>query len=142
MSALELGRRRQLSKPSKRPKINSSKDAYQCIHAELEDLNHEEFKMLLLNRNNRVMQIAHISSGGVSGTVVDPKIIFKKALDHHACSIILCHNHPSGNLNPSQADIDITRKIVTSGKLLEIQVLDHLIISYEGYFSFADEGLI
>ncbi|MBT8190248.1 MAG: DNA repair protein RadC [Saprospiraceae bacterium] len=142
IAALELGRRRQISTSSVKSRITSSKDAYKLLAGDLRDLNHEVFKILLLNRNNRVLRTETISIGGIAGTVVDPKIIFKKALDHHASSIILCHNHPSGNLNPSRQDIEITKKIVEAGKVIEIQILDHLIISYEGYFSFADEALI
>lgn len=142
IAALEIGRRRQLTDVKEKPKITSSQDAYQCIYSSMQDLNHEEFKILLLNRNNRVVKIETISTGGVAGTVVDPKIIFKRALDVHASSIILAHNHPSGNLHPSKADIDITKKIVQAGNTLEIKVLDHLIISEKGYYSFLDEGLI
>lgn len=142
IAALELGIRRQISTSAVKSRITSSKDAFNLLSGELRDLNHEVFKILILNRNNRVLRTETISVGGIAGTVVDPKIIFKKAIDHHGSSIILCHNHPSGNLNPSKQDIDITKKIVEAGRLIEIQVLDHLIISYEGYFSFADEGLI
>ncbi len=141
-AALELGRRRQATQIKEKPKITSSQDAYNCVYASMEDLPHEVFKILLLNRNNRVTRIETISVGGVAGTVVDPKVIFKKALDEQASSIILTHNHPSGNLKPSQADIDITKKLVKAGSTLEINVLDHLIISDKGYFSFLDEGLI
>ena len=142
LAALELGRRRQVTKIKERPKITSSEDAYQCLYAEMEDLNHEEFKVLLLNRNNQVTKMETISIGGVAGTVVDPKVIFKRALDAQASSIILSHNHPSGNLKPSQQDIDVTKKLVQAGKTLEINVLDHIIISDKGYFSFLDEGLV
>jgi len=142
VAALELGRRRQLTSLKTRPKISSSRDGYNCVQAIMADLQYEVFKILILNRNNCVLRIETISSGGVSGTVVDPKIIFKKALDYQASSIILCHNHPSGNLSPSTPDIEITKKIVSAGEMLEIKVLDHLIISNQGYFSFADEGLI
>jgi len=142
MAAMELGRRRQVTTVKEKPRITSSQDAYGCVCGTMEDLNYEVFKILLLNRNNRVMKIETISTGGISGTVVDPKIIFKKALDTQASSIILCHNHPSGNLKPSQADISITNKLVESGEMIEIKVLDHLIISSAGYFSFMDEGLI
>lgn len=141
-AALELGRRRQVTAIKEKPRITSSQDAYNCIYASMEDLNHEVFKILLLNRNNKVTKIETISIGGVAGTVVDPKVIFKKALDEQSSSIILSHNHPSGNLKPSQADIDITKKLVKAGKTLEINVLDHLIISEKGYYSFLDEGLI
>lgn len=142
IAATELAKRRRRSKPDATASVRSSRDAYQLLAGEIEDLRHEEFKVLLLKRNNRVIRLGHVSSGGVSGTVVDPKIIFKQALDAQASSIILCHNHPSGNLKPSQADIDITKKIVASGKMLDIQILDHIIISDSGYYSFADEGLL
>lgn len=142
IAALELGRRRQLTSIKDKPKIKSSNDAFQCLNGVMADLNYEVFKILILNRNNQVTKVETISTGGIAGTVVDPKIIFKRALDMHASSIILCHNHPSGNLMPSQADIDITKKLVAAGKTLEIKVLDHLIVSEKGYYSFLDEGLI
>jgi len=106
------------------------------------DMQKEQFWVILLNRANRILKKEQISSGGVSGTVADPKIIFKAALDQYASSIILVHNHPSGNLKPSQADIDLTNKMKAAGKLLEIPVLDHIIFGDEGYFSFADEVLL
>ena len=106
------------------------------------DLPHEEFHILLLNRSNTVIRKEFVSRGGVSGTVVDQKIIFKIALEHLASSIILCHNHPSGNLKPSDQDILLTKKLKEAGFLLEIPILDHLIITDSGYFSFADEGII
>jgi len=140
MSALELGRRRKETEIFQKPKITSSKDAYDVIKADLLDLEYEEFWVLLLNRANQVIKKERISAGGVSGTVADPKIIFKKALDELASGIILVHNHPSGNLNPSQADIQLTTKVKEGGKLLDISVLDHLIFANQGYFSFADEG--
>jgi len=142
LAALEIGRRRQLTPVKEKPKITSSQDAYNCLFSEMEDLNYEVFKILLLNRNNRVTRIETISTGGVAGTVVDPKVIFKKALDEQASSIILSHNHPSGNLKPSQQDIQVTKKLVSAGKSLEINILDHLIISENGYFSFLDEGMM
>ncbi len=142
LAALELGRRRQVTKVKERPKITCSQDAYNCLAGTLEDLNHEEFRILLLNRNNQVTKVETISVGGVAGTVVDPKVIFKRALDAQASSIILSHNHPSGNLKPSTQDINVTKKLVAAGKTLEINILDHIIISDKGYFSFLDEGLI
>ncbi len=142
VSALELGRRRKETEPVKKTKISSSKDAYEYMQAELLDLSHEEFWILLLNRAHQVIKKRQISSGGVSGTVADPKIIFKHALEVLASGIILMHNHPSGNLNASQQDIDLTRKLVASGKSLEISVLDHIIFTNQGYFSFADEGIL
>lgn len=142
VSALELGRRRKDIIPEERPKISGSRDAFELLKPELMDLQHEEFWMLLLNRANRVIKKHQISQGGVAGTVADPKIIFKMALDALASGIIVAHNHPSGNLTASQADIQLTQRLKDSGKLLEIQVLDHLIFAGHKYFSFADEGLL
>jgi DNA repair protein RadC len=142
VSALELGRRRKEISTEERPKITGSKDIYELLKAELLDIPHEAFWIVLLNRANRVIKKHQISQGGVAGTLADPKIIFKIALEELASGVILAHNHPSGNLNASQADIDLTRKLKESGKLLEIQVLDHLIIAGKKYMSFADEGLM
>lgn len=142
VAALELGRRRRESEPGKRERITSSRDIFQFMNAQFLDLPHEEFHVLLLNRSNAVIRKEFVSRGGVSGTVVDPKIIFKIALDNLASSIILCHNHPSGNLRPSEQDISLTKKIKEAGLLLEMPILDHLIITDTGYFSFADEGMM
>lgn len=142
VAALELGRRRKDQEVDEKPKISSSKDAYQIIKADLLDIPHEEFWVLILNRANRVIKKHQISQGGVAGTVADPKIIYKSALDSLASGIILAHNHPSGNLTPSQADIDLTKKLRDAGKMLEIQVLDHIIVAGQKYFSFADEGML
>ncbi len=141
-AALELGRRRQLTSVKDRPQIRSSRDGYKLLAPLLMDLPHEEFWVLLLNRANRVIGREQISIGGTSGTVVDAKVIFRKALEGQASALILVHNHPSGNLRPSQADIDITKKLRIGGKSLDISILDHLIISDRGYFSFADEGIL
>lgn len=142
VSALELGRRRKDQIAEEKPRITSSKDIYDLLKSDLLDLPHEAFWIVLLNRANRVIKKQQISHGGVAGTVADPKIIFKIALEELASGVILAHNHPSGNLTASQADIDLTKKLKESGKLLEIQVLDHLIIAGKKYYSFADEGLI
>lgn len=142
ISALELGRRRKDFQAEEKPKIGGSADAYEILKADLLDIPHEAFWIILLNRANRVIKKHQISQGGVAGTVADPKIIFKIAVEELASGIILAHNHPSGNLNASQADIDLTKKLKESGKLLDIQVLDHLIIAGKKYFSFADEGLL
>lgn len=142
ISALELGRRRKDFQAEERPKIGSSADAYEILKADLLDIPYEAFWIILLNRANRVIKKHQISQGGVAGTVADPKIIFKIAVEELACGIILAHNHPSGNLTASQADLELTRKVKESGKLLDIQVLDHLIIAGKKYFSFADEGLL
>jgi DNA repair protein RadC len=141
-AALELGRRRQLSDLRTRPRITSSRDAYQVIAAQLSDLHHEEFWLLLLNRANEVFARQCLSVGGSSGTVVDIKLVLKAALDARASSFIAIHNHPSGNLEPSRADIDLTEKLKQSGLILDLPLLDHLIVSERGYFSFADEGRI
>lgn len=142
VSALELGRRRKGEEFIEKVKITCSNDIYQLIKPELMDLPKEEFWVILLNRANRLIKKEQISSGGISGTVADPKIIFKAALDQYASSLILVHNHPSGNLKPSQADINLTNKMKEAGKVLEIPVLDHLIFSDSGYLSFADEGML
>lgn len=142
VSALELGRRRKKDNPLTRPKITSSQEAYDVIRPQLMDLQREEFWVMLLDRGNRVLHCRNVSLGGVSATVADPKIIFKQALDDLASSMILVHNHPSGNLKPSQQDINLTEKLVNAGKMLEIPVLDHLIFTNDAYFSFADEGMI
>ena len=142
VSALELGRRRKQEDFKEKIRITCSNDIYQHIKPQLMDLPKEEFWIILLNRANRIIKKEQISSGGVSGTVADPKIIFKAALDQYASSVILIHNHPSGNLKPSQADINLTKKMKEAGKLLEIPVLDHIIFSDSGYLSFADEGLL
>lgn len=141
LAALELGRRRKDTDILIRIKINSSKDVFTLFCGLIADSVYEEFWILLLNRANKVISKHKISSGGISGTVVDPKVIFKIALENLASSIILCHNHPSGNLKPSNADIELTDKIKKAGDLLDIQVLDHLIISNEGFFSFKDDGI-
>lgn len=142
VSALELGRRRKESQFIQKPKITCSKDAYEIIKPELMDLSYEVFWILLLNRANQVIKKCQISTGGISGTVADPKIIFKTALENLCSAIILVHNHPSGNLKPSTADISLTKKMKESGNLLEIPVLDHIIFSDNGYYSFADEGIL
>ena len=142
VSALELGRRYREKNVEKKPRIQSSLDAYQYLSTELSDLDHEQFWVLLLNRANDVITKIQISVGGVSGTIADPKIIFNKALQYKANSIILAHNHPSGNTNPSQADLKLTKQVTKAGEFLEIDVLDHLIIGRREYLSFADENLM
>lgn len=140
VAALELGRRRQLTDIKDKPKIVCSRDSYNTIAPILMDLPHEEFWILLLNQANRVIGRKQVSMGGTTGTVVDAKVVFKKAIEGQAVSIILSHNHPSGSLYPSQADLHLTQKLKSAGKVLDIKVLDHLIISERGYYSFADEG--
>lgn len=141
-SAMELGRRRKETEPDEKPKVVTSSDAASIFRPLLSDLPHEEFWILLLNRNNLVIDKMMVSQGGLAGTVIDVRIILKVALDKLASSMILCHNHPSGNLIPSEADKEITKKIKEAGKHMDIPVLDHLIIGNDTYFSFADEGLI
>ena len=139
ISALELGRRRK-NEESKTIKVNSSRDAYDAVSPYLMDLPHEEFWILLLNRANIVIKHEQISKGGVAGTVVDPKIIFKYAIESLANSIVLVHNHPSGNKQPSDADVQITEKLKQIGRIMEIAIVDHIIFTNNGYYSFADEG--
>jgi DNA repair protein RadC len=142
VAALELGRRRKEQDPEEKPKITSSKDAFDLLKGEMMDLPKEEFWVLLMNRANRVIKKKRISEGGVSGTVADPKIIYKIALEELASGLIVAHNHPSGNLQASQSDLDLTKKLKEAGKFLEIQLLDHIIIANQKYLSFADEGMI
>lgn len=142
VSALELGRRRKITTPHKKPKITCSNDAYELIKPELTDQPHEEFWLILLKRNNEVIKKEKISLGGVTGTVADPKIIFKKALESLASGIILIHNHPSGNTQPSETDIRLTKKLKQAGELLDISIYDHLIFTDHDYFSFADQSMI
>lgn len=142
VAALELGRRRKETEIAKREKITASKDAFDIMKPLMLDLPHEEFWLLMLNRANLVIKKELISRGGVAGTVVDTKIIFKTAVENYANSIIICHNHPSGNLKPSEADIKITKNIKEAGKIMEIPLLDHLIVTESGFYSFADEGML
>ncbi len=141
-AALELGRRRAANMPSSKTIVRSSHEIALYIQSQLRDLRVEVFGIVLLNQANRILHHEIISSGGITGTVADPRIILKKALSEDAVSIILFHNHPSGNLQPSRADEELTGKIINAAKYFDIRVLDHLIVSDEGYFSFADEGLI
>jgi DNA repair protein RadC len=132
-------------KPSMRPKISTSRDAFEVLRRswDIDKLEFvEQFKVLLTNRANKVLGIFEVSTGGITGTVADPKLIFVAALKCGASGLVLSHNHPSGNLQPSQADIELTKRIKEGGKLLDIQLLDHLIITSEGYCSFSDEGII
>ena len=141
-AALELGRRRSTSILNEKPQLKDSKTAFILLQKELGDLNYENFCILLLNRANKVLRAVKISDGGITGTVVDPRKVFKIALDNNATSIILGHNHPSGQLSPSDADIKLTRKLKEAGEMLDLPVLDHLIIGDGNYYSFADEGIM
>ncbi len=142
ISAMELGRRRKLSDIREKNQIKSSADIYNIFNPVLGELPHEEFWVIYMNRSNKIIDKQKISQGGVSGTVIDVKIILKNALEKLASSIILCHNHPSGNIQPSEADKKMTTKLTEAAKLLDIQVLDHIIVTENTYFSFADEGFI
>ena len=140
-AALELGIRRNAS-DKKKDTINKSGDIAEYLRANFEYLQQEVFVVVFLNRGNKVMHHQIISEGGLTGTIADPRVILKKALEHNATSLILCHNHPSGNLRPSKADEVLTQKIKQAATLLDIQLMDHIIVSSEGYFSFADEGMM
>jgi DNA repair protein RadC len=142
VSALELGRRRKLSESSDRLKITSSGDVFEVLYQHLVDLSHEEFWILLLNRSNKIIEKRKISQGGIAGTVTDIRMILKFAIEALASSIILCHNHPSGNLQPSEADIHITQKLKEASAIMDIGLLDHVIIAGKRYYSFADENLL
>jgi DNA repair protein RadC len=141
-AALEMGRRRQATAYRQKEIITSSADVARYLQSLLQDHQHEVFAVLFLNRANKINHFQIISEGGMTGTVADPRIILKKALEENAVSIILCHNHPSGSLKPSRADEELTHKIKEAARFFDIKVLDHLIVSEDGYFSFADEGIL
>lgn len=141
-ACLELGRRRQAGNIDDKKVVTSSTDIAYYLQSVLKDHHREVFAVLFLNRANKIIHFEIISEGGITGTVADPRIILKKALVENAVSLILCHNHPSGSLKPSRADEDLTYKIAEAAKLLDIRVLDHIIVSEVGYYSFADEGLL
>ena len=141
-AALELGRRRLATENLDKPLVTSSSSVARYLQARFRDLPHEIFAVVFLNRANKIIHFEIVSSGGITGTVADPRIILKKALEEEAVSLILCHNHPSGSLRPSRADEELTLKIKEASRFFDIKVLDHVIVSSEGYFSFADEGLI
>lgn len=142
VAALELGRRRETSAPQERKIFRLSSDAYEYFAPQLADLDHEEFWVIFLKQNNSFIKMERMSSGGMTGTVADIRMIMKRALEERATSIILAHNHPSGSVEPSRADKNLTSRIKQSGKLMDIQLMDHLIISHKGYFSFADKQMI
>jgi len=141
-AALELGRRRKQAELPEMLQIKCSKDVFDLIGPTLSDLPHEEFWILFLNRSNKVISRMKLSQGGISGTVTDVRMVMKKAVENLASGIIVCHNHPSGNINPSESDSRVTKKIKDAGIILDIQLLDHLIIADKEYYSFADNGLI
>lgn len=142
IAALELGRRRKDSELTLTDKITCSKDGFLLLAPYFADLLHEEFWMVTMTRNNKVTNKILISKGGMTGTIADPKVIFKAALEYNAANIVLAHNHPSGNLKPSQEDVNLTKRLKSAGQLLDIGILDHLIFAGEGYYSFADEGYL
>lgn len=142
IAALELGRRNKERSKDSLKSIQSSSDAFEEFYPVLSDLVHEEFYALFLNRANKVIRKVCVSSGGISGTVVDQRLIFKQALELHSTSIIIAHNHPSGNLKPSAEDLKITQKIKEAGRLMEINLIDHLILAGRQFYSFADEGCL
>jgi DNA repair protein RadC len=142
VAALELGRRRRGAEALQKRRVQTSGDAYEILNMYIGDEVYEQFMVILLNRANDVLKTVTISEGGTAGTIVDPKKIFKMALDNNAAAIILGHNHPSGNLKPSEADVKLTRKIKAAGALLEIGVLDHIIVGMNKYYSFADEAMM
>lgn len=141
-AALEIGRRRQVTTPPDKTAIRCSADIAAFLKARLQDLRHEVFVVLFLNRAHKINHYEVVSEGGITGTVADPRIILKRAVEENAVSIILCHNHPSGSLKPSRADEQLTEKIRQAAAYLDITVLDHIIVSDSGYYSFADEGLL
>lgn len=142
VAALELGRRRRTEEALEKEKISSSTSVFELMQPLLGDLPHEEFWIIYLNNSNKVINTLQLSKGGITGTLVDVRLVLKKALELGATSIILTHNHPSGNLNPSSADKHITQKLKVASQSLDIKVLDHVIVTEKSYFSFADEGLL
>ena len=141
-AALELGRRRHAGNSLEKKVIRYSRDIAEYLQTQLKDRNYEVFAVVFLNQANKINHFEIISKGGITGTVADPRIILKKALDNNATSIVLCHNHPSGNLRPSRADEELTKKITEAAKYFDIMVVDHIIVSEEGFYSFADDGLL
>ena len=141
-TALEIGRRKAQQEVPQKIQIRDASTAFQLLSPVLSDLQTEEFWAVFLNQNNEVIHRERLTKGGIAESVVDVRVLFKTALDHFSTAVIVAHNHPSGNLKPSKADISITEKIKESGKILNITLLDHLIVSQKGYYSFADEGLL
>ncbi|GEJ43784.1 DNA repair protein RadC [Chryseobacterium sp. ON_d1] len=142
ISALEIGRRRAIQEIPEKTIIGNSHDAYMVLKNQLSDLRTEEFWAVFLNSNNKVIHISQLTQGGISQSIVDVRILYKTALDHFSTGVIIAHNHPSGSLRPSREDINITQKIKEAGNTLSIQLLDHIIITQDSYFSFSDEGLL
>ena len=141
-AALELGSRRQVSSSKTKKKVSTSQDIYEIFGPRIGDLNHEEFWLMCLNRNNAIIGTTRIGSGGISATVADIRIMLKYAIEKYASSMILCHNHPSGNLKPSNADIKLTTAVKDAASLMDIALLDHIIVTDSSYYSFADEKML
>jgi len=142
ITALELGRRRRLEEALEKPKITSSKSVFDVMQPILGELQHEEFWIIYLNNANKIQLKTQMSKGGITGTLVDTRLVYKRAIELSATGIILCHNHPSGVIKPSASDVSLTKKIKRGGEVLDIKVLDHIIITEKDYFSFADEGIL
>ncbi|PWN65997.1 RadC family protein [Chryseobacterium oncorhynchi] len=142
ITALEIGRRRAGQEIPEKPIIGNSHDAYSILKNQLSDLRTEEFWAIFMNNSNKVIHISQLTQGGISQSIVDVRVLFKTALEHFSTGIIIAHNHPSGSLKPSKEDINITQKIKEAGKVLSIQLLDHIIVTQDSYFSFSDEGLL
>lgn len=141
-AALELGRRRQAAATLEKPVVKTSRDIAEHLKALLKDYKYEVFAVLFLNQANKINHFEIISRGGITGTVADPRVILRKALEEDAVSLVLSHNHPSGNLKPSRADVELTQKIKEAARYFDIKIIDHIIVSEEGYYSFADDGLL
>jgi len=141
IAALELGRRRRAEDAVDLVKVTSSKKVFEMMQPIIGELTHEEFWVLFLNNSNKIISKSQLSKGGITGTIVDARLVFKLALENGATGLILCHNHPSGNLQPSEADKEITKKLKLAGESLDVKVLDHLIITESKYYSFVDEGI-
>ena len=142
ISALEIGRRRAVQEIPEKTIIGNSNDAYMVLRNQLSDLRTEEFWAIFLNNNNKMIHVSQLTQGGISQSIVDVRTLYKMALDHFSTGIIIAHNHPSGSLKPSREDIHITQKVKEAGNTLSIQLLDHIIVTQNSYFSFSDEGLL
>lgn len=142
ITALELGRRRRLEEALEKPKITSSRSVYEVMQPIIGELLHEEFWIIYLNNANKIQLKTQMSKGGITGTLVDTRLVFKRAIELSATGLILCHNHPSGTLKPSSSDISLTKKIKKGGEVLDVKILDHIIVTEKSYFSFADEGIL
>ncbi|MCW1962342.1 DNA repair protein RadC [Chryseobacterium viscerum] len=142
ISALEIGKRRTVQEIPEKAVIGNSNDAYLILQNQLADLRTEEFWAIFLNNSNKVIHVSQLTQGGISQSIVDVRVLYKTALDHFSTGIIIAHNHPSGSLKPSREDLNITQKIKEAGNTLSIQLLDHIIVTQDSYFSFSDSGLL